>query len=433
MDADVESVVREHSIELHSMKDLDSLIEKVGDARYVLLGEASHGTHEYYTMRMQITRKLIEEKGFSFIAVEGDWPDCYKINRYIKGHNLEAKSAFDVLQEFRRWPTWMWANWEVVALLEWMKVHNKKFSKDRKIGFYGLDVYSLSESLDAVLKYLDRTDKKTMQSALNALKCFEPYADKEGQSYAQSTLIVPDTCEQDVVNLLKDIRKNLTSYNSDAEAVFSAEQNAFIAVNAEAYYRAMVRPGPNSWNIRDHHMVDTLNKLMDFHGAKAKAIVWEHNTHIGDARATEMNRQGMVNVGQLVREENAETDVFTVGFGSYVGTVLAGSEWGGVIREMNMPPAKDNSWESILHGMEGKDRIVFMTDDMKEQIGHIKIDHRAVGVVYHPRNEYLGNYVASYMPYRYDAFVFLDHTKALHPIHLSSDSKEIPETYPFGF
>jgi erythromycin esterase len=424
-------LITENSCELNNA-NIDLLIEKIGDAKYVLLGEASHGTHEYYTWRAEISKKLIEQKGFSFIAVEGDWPDCYRINRYIKNYTGVGKSAYDVLHEFNRWPTWMWANWEIVALTEWLFNYNKNLPMNRKAGFYGLDVYSLWESLDTIIKYLDKKDHKTKDVAVNALKCFEPFSDEEGQSYARATLMIPSICEDEVVNLLSEIRKNMINYNTDPEAVMSAEQNAKVIVSAERYYRAMVRPGPASWNIRDHHMVDTLNDLMKFYGPNAKAIIWEHNTHVGDARATDMAADGMVNVGQLVNEEHKHKGVFSIGFGSYKGKVIAGTQWGDVMRETDVPEAKTGSWEYHLHQMDAKNRIVFMNEKMKAGIGKRKFDHRAIGVVYQPRFEQYGNYVPSYMPYRYDAFIHIDETAALHPLHIKPDGHQIPETFPFG-
>jgi erythromycin esterase len=429
---DLNKLILENSIELKNVNDLDALIEKIGDAKYVLLGEASHGTHEYYTWRTRISKKLIEQKGFSFIAVEGDWPDCYRLNRYIKNYPDAGKSAYDVLHAFNRWPTWMWANWEVIALAEWLKKHNEKFPKNRKAGFYGLDVYSLWESLDEIIKYLDIKDPKTKHTAEKALKCFEPYSDGEGQSYARATLMVPSICEDEVVDLLTQIRKKMISYNTDPEAVMSMEQNAQTIVNAERYYRAMVHPGPDSWNIRDRHMVDTLDRLMKFHGEKAKGIIWEHNTHIGDARATDMIREGTVNVGQLINEHHEQDGVFSIGFGSYKGTVIAGSEWGDVMRVVNVPEAVPDSWEYLMHQLDSKNRIVFMNEKMKKQIGKKEFGHRAIGVVYHPQYEHLGNYVPSLMPYRYDAFIYLDETSALHPLHIKPDGHQMPETFPFG-
>ncbi|MCE9538091.1 MAG: erythromycin esterase family protein [Bacteroidetes bacterium] len=429
---DLNKLIFDNSIELNSSTDLDALIEIIGDSKYVLLGEASHGTHEYYTWRTEISKKLIQKKGFSFIAVEGDWPDCYRINRYIKNYIDSGKSAVDVLHKFNRWPTWMWANWEIVALTEWLKNHNSSLPKSRKTGFYGLDVYSLWESFDTIIKYLDKEDPKTKQTAKNALKCFEPYSEGEGQAYASATLMIPSICEEAVIDLLTQVRKNMISYNTDPEAVMSAEQNAHVIVNAERYYRAMVKPGPESWNIRDHHMVDTLNRLIKFHGSESKAIIWEHNTHIGDARATDMVREGTVNVGQLLNEQHKDDGVFSVGFGSFKGTVIAGREWGDVMRIMNLPDAIPDSWEFLLHQLDSKNRIIFMNEEMKKQIGKKEFGHRAIGVVYHPQYEYLGNYVPSLMPHRYDAFVYIDETSALHPLHMKPDGHQMPETFPFG-
>lgn len=437
---ELNKLLLENSVEITGEDALDALVDKIADAKYVLLGESSHGTHEYYTMRSHISQKLIQEKEFSFIAVEGDWPDCYRLNRYVKNYPEAGDNAVEVLHAFNRWPTWMWANWEIVALAEWLKEHNSQLPVNRKVGFYGLDVYSLWESLQTIIKYLDKKDPKTKHTADIALKCFEPYSDKEGQAYAKASVMVPSICESEVIDLLLQVRKNIPTYNTDPEEVMSAEQNAHVIVNAEQYYRVMMRPGPDSWNLRDHHMMNTLNRLVKFHGHNSKAIIWAHNTHIGDARATDMLHEEMVNLGQLVNEQHQKEGVFAVGFGSYSGTVIAGDEWGSVMREMDVPDAKQGSWEEVLHHLDpgangetpGKDRIVFMNNKMQKGIGKIDFGHRAIGVVYHPQYELLGNYVPSHMPYRYDAFVYLDETSALHPLHLRPDGHQIPETYPFG-
>jgi erythromycin esterase len=429
---ELNQVITRNSIELKNPEDVDRLVREIGDARYVLLGEASHGTHEYYTLRAQLSKRLIEEKGFSFIAVEGDWPDCYRLNRYVKGYPDAGNSAYEVLHAFNRWPTWMWANWEVVALAEWLRQFNVGHPRENKVGFYGLDVYSLWESLAAIIAYLDQKDPAAKHTAMEALACFEPYSDGEGRAYAHATLMVPEICEDEVVGLLTMIRKNMASYNTDREAVMSAEQNAQVIVNAERYYRAMVRGGNKSWNIRDHHMADTLYRLMDFYGPEARGIIWEHNTHIGDARATDMARQGLVNLGQLVREDKEAEGVYLVGFGSNKGTVVAGHEWGDVMRVMHVPEAMPDSWEHILHQLAGKDRIVFLNDDMKRELDGAYFGNRAIGVVYHPRHERPGNYVSSRITDRYDAFIYLDQTTALHPLHIIPDGFQIPETFPFG-
>jgi erythromycin esterase-like protein len=425
-------IVKDHTIRLDSPGDLDLLMDRIGDAKIVLLGEATHGTHEFYTWRAQISKRLIKEKNFSFIAAEGDWPDCYRLNRYVKRYPDSGKSSYEVLHEFNRWPTWMWANWEMVALSDWLLHHNYRLPADKKVGFYGLDVYSLWESLDAILKYLDKVDPVAKEKAMQAFRCFEPYSDQEGQSYARATMLVPASCEAEVIELLSEISRRMWQYNTDHEAAFNAEQNALVSVNAERYYRTMVKGTSESWNIRDHHMMDTLERLLTFHGPNARAIVWEHNTHIGDARYTDMKQDGMVNVGQLARQRFGEEDVVSVGFGTYEGTVIAGRSWGDVMRVMHVPPATRGSWEYLLHQSGAFDKYLIMNEPVKELLSDREFGHRAIGVVYHPEYEHLGNYVPSLIPYRYDAFVFLDKTKALHPLHMKSDVHQIPETFPFG-
>lgn len=410
---------------------LDPLMERIGDARLVLLGEASHGTHEYYLWRARISQRLIREKGFNLIGVEGDWPDCYRINRYIRNYENGGTKAVDVLSKFNRWPTWMWANWEIAALMEWLKKHNNGLPHDKQVGFYGLDVYSLWESLEAILDYLRENDPDALKAAEEAMQCFEPY-EREGQDYGVSTRFVPESCEQEVLDLLKKIRSRVPLYDSDPEAPFNAEQNAMTAVNAERYYRAMIEGGPESWNIRDVHMTDTLEKLLDFHGPGSKAIVWEHNTHIGDARATDMARGGMVNVGQLVRERYGKSDTVLVGFGSHSGTVIAGSAWGAPMQEMEVPKARRNSWEDMLHTTTPENKLIITRDIERFPLLDSRVPHRAIGVVYHPAHEQYGNYVPSLIPERYDVFIFIDQTKALHPIKAGADTELTPETYPWA-
>ena len=296
-----------------------------------------------------ISERLIREKGFSFIAVEGDWPDCYRLNQYVKGFEDAGSNAREVLESFLRWPTWMWANLEVAGFADWLHAHNKGLSANRKVGFYGLDVYSLWDSLYAVLGYLRKSDPSLLPAARRALVCFQPYGE-DVQQYARATTLVPTSCEDEVVELLTALRKKEPNYRLDGrEEYFTAEQNAVVVKNAEAYYRAMVRGGPESWNLRDRHMVDTLERLMRHHGPDAKAIVWEHNTHIGDARYTDMADDGMINVGQLVREHHAHEGVCLIGFSSYRGGVIAAKDWEAPMERMRVPPARDGSWEDVLH------------------------------------------------------------------------------------
>lgn len=415
-------------------------MEAIGDARFVLLGEATHGTSEFYTWRTAISKRLIAEKGFSFIAVEGDWPDCYRVDRFVKGTPRADASAAKALRAFSRWPTWMWANREVVALAEWMRAHNDALPAARRAGFYGLDVYSLWESMAAVIDYLARVDPDAAGAARCAYACFEPYYE-DVQEHARATMLVPASCEDEVVTMLRALRAKASAYPEPSiDGYFSAEQNALVAQNAERYYRTMVRGGATSCNLRDNHMVETLERLMAHHGDASKAIVWEHNTHIGDARFTDMSRQGMVNVGQLVREAHGEspTDrdgVVLVGFGTRAGTVIAGSEWGAPMQRMRMPVARADSWEDLLHrALDGDGLFIFDGSDDGGVPGlDAATDHRAIGVVYNPRAERWGNYVPTLVPRRYDAFLFIDETRALDPLHIPVTAEaEVPETYPSG-
>ena len=424
--------------------DLDPLIDRVGDARFVLLGEASHGTSEYYTWRAELSRRLILEKGFSFIGVEGDWPDCYRVNRYVKSYPRSGSSAEEVLHAFERWPTWMWANREIVELAEWLRRYNdqRRVPDERKVGFYGLDVYSLWDSMHAVVEYLERIDPQLAAGARRAYRCFEPYGE-DVQEYARATYLVPTSCENEAVAVLRTLRGRAAEYREDGrEAYFNAEQNALVAKNAELYYRTMVRGGPDSWNVRDHHMVETLERLVAHHRAASpdvKAIVWEHNTHIGDARFTNMAAAGMVNVGQLVRQSFGDDGVVLVGFGSHRGSVIAGDEWGAPMRRMRVPEARPDSWEDVLHRAtkhaESSNALLVFEDADDGGIPGLDepMMHRAIGVVYDPDHERWGNYVPTVVPRRYDAFVFVDESKALSPLHMPVKvDGELPETFPSG-
>jgi erythromycin esterase len=417
---------------LHEAEDLDPLLERIGSARYVLLGEASHGTADYYTWRARISQRLIEEKGFTFIAVEGDWPDCYRVNRYVKRFPDAGESAHEVLRSFARWPTWMWANEEVAELAEWLRWHNAGRPEEEQAGFYGLDVYSLWDLLYQVMSYLRRAAPEALPAARRALRCFEPYGE-DVQEYARATVLVPASCEDDVVALLREVRRGAPTFPRDGrDTAFNTEQNALVVKNAEAYYRAMVRSNSDSWNIRDRHMVETLDRLMQHHGGGAKAIVWEHNTHIGDARYTDMADDGMVNVGQLVRQGRARDGVVLVGFGSHRGSVIAGREWEAPMEHMAVPPGRPGSWEDVLHQADETDKLLLFTGEESAALRETR-GQRAIGVVYHPEYEQYGNYVPSVLPRRYDAFLYVDETAALHPLHIRPRrEEEVPETFPTG-
>jgi erythromycin esterase-like protein len=434
---------------LNTAVDLDALINDIGDRPIVLLGEASHGTHEYYTWRTAISKRLIQEKGFHFIAVEGDWPDCYRINRFVKGYKNAGDDIGDILKTFDRWPTWMWANWEIAALAEWLRDHNAPLRPEEKVGFYGLDVYSLWDSMNAMMEYLQKEDKEAAKAVLHAINCFEPFQEDE-QAYARHSLREYN-CSDEVVAMLKAIRRRAQFLDSDREAAFNAEQNALIAVNAENYYRNMVGFDNETWNIRDRHMMETLERLLRFHGESATAahgesataargIVWAHNTHVGDARATDMYAQRMINIGQLAREKYGEDNVYLAGFSGYQGTVIAGEAWGMPMRVMQVPAARADSIEGILHRQSTSNRYMLFSEERDERDEQDEQDRltagrrrqRAIGVVYDPEWERIGNYVPSSVSRRYDALIYLDTTMALHPLHLEPHDEKIPETYPFG-
>lgn len=423
-------VLQQTARPLQGLQQLDALMERIGNARVVMLGEASHGTHEFYTWRNAITRRLIKEKGFNFIAVEGDWPDCYRINRFIKNYEQQEK-PLNVLTQFHRWPTWMWANWEIAALADWLRKYNHSLAAHKRVGFYGLDVYSLWDSLHEVLQYLGKADPSLLPEAERAFRCFEPYTGDEGQSYARATQLVPTTCEQEVINMLANIQSRMPAYDHDVESAFSTEQNALIAVNAEKYYRSMLQGGAASWNIRDGHMQETLERLLEFHGRQSKAIVWAHNTHIGDASATDMLDEGMYNIGELSRKQFGKTNVVLVGFGTYKGTVIAGARWGAGMQTMQVPEGMSESWELMMHEAGAENKLLLM-NELKGSFFDDPIAHRAIGVVYNPKYEQYGNYVPSIMPQRYDAFIHIEETKALHALDVFADTHKMPETYPFG-
>lgn len=418
------------SYPLRNEKDLDILLKEIGNARVVLLGEASHGTAEYYTWRAAISKRLIEEKGFSFIAVEGEWADSYRVNNFIKGEKKDSSAVVELLKQYNRWPTWMWGNYEVASLVSWLNTRNQNKPAEAKTGFFGLDVYCLWESMAELMPYLKGVDPSLLKAAQKVHSCFQPFS-ADAQEYAMAVANTSADCRAETSRLWKSMQKSLESKAGKKEADFVAEQNALVALNGERYYRAMVSSNEESWNIRDRHMAQTLKRLLDLHGPASKAIIWEHNTHVGDARYTDMARGGMVNVGQLARKEYGEENVFIVGFGSYSGSVIAAGEWGAPLRKMEMPKAVAGSWEHMLHELSAANKIILSKDIRQHKQLKKALNHRAIGVVYHPGLEHMGNYVPSTIPKRYDAFLFIDQTQALHPITIPVRN-EPPDLYPAG-
>jgi erythromycin esterase len=376
----------------------------------------------------------MQEKGFRFIAVEGDWPDCFAVNAAIKQDAVTYGSAASLLQTFNRWPTWMWGNWEIAALVDWLHRHNLGQAAEQRVGFYGLDVYSLWESLQAVLRYTEQQGDGAVKAARQAFRCFEPYGD-DPQEYARAVAMVSENCQDEVTSLLRTLRQQTTSPTtlSEREQAFAAEQNALVAVNAERYYKAMLRGGGASWNVRDEHMMETLTRLLDLHGPDSKAIVWAHNTHIGDARYTDMRHEDMLNLGQLAREQLGRENVFSLGFGSYQGSVIAGREWGAPLERVTVPTARRNSWEDLLHDQLGGKNALLLSSEIRGDARLAReLGHRAIGVVYRPQFEQFGNYVPSLVADRYDAFAFLNQTQALHPLAIHPEAHGAPDLYPWG-
>jgi erythromycin esterase-like protein len=410
--------IKSNATSLTKNEDFKPLIDEVAQAtKYVLLGESSHGTSEFYKIRAELSKKLIQEHGFTFIAVEGDWPACQQVNRYVKGYDDRHANAREALTAFGRWPTWMWANEELIDLIEWLKSYNKEMPKEKQVGFYGVDVYSLWESMEEIIKYLEKIESPDLEKAKKAFACFEPF-NRDPQLYGVSGSFYGEDCKDEVVQLLTELtldKKKYTSYYEEGK--LNLEVNALVTANAENYYRTMVTNDTESWNIRDRHMVEVINAIKSYYGENTKGIIWEHNTHVGDARATDMADEGMVNVGQLLREQEEEGNVFVVGFGTHRGTVIAAEEWGVKFERMMVPPAQEGSWEDFMHKAGPHDKLLIFNENNRHHFNQ-KIGHRAIGVVYHPRYEQYGNYVPTIMSERYDAFVYINSTNALHPLEV---------------
>lgn len=414
---------------LNTEKDLDSLIAQVGNARIVLLGEASHGTSEYYQWRSIISKRLIQEKGFNAIAVEGEWADSYRVNQFIKGSRKDSVQAVSLLRQYDRWPTWMWGNYEIASLVTWLNHYNQAKEGMGKVGFYGLDVYCLWESMQELMPYVGSNDS-LKRMAGQVQQCFKPYS-ADPMQYAYAVANASANCRTQTERLWQAVHNYTGGRTATSEPQFVMQQNALVALNGERYYRASVSSYPDSWNIRDNHMTQTIRRLLEFGGAHTKIIVWEHNTHVGDARFTDMASGGLVNVGQLVREEFGQNNVYIVGFGSHSGTVIAADEWGGAVEKMKMPQAKTGSWEDMLHKQGAGNKILFSSELRKNEQLLKPIGHRAIGVQYNPARE-SGNYVPSVIPSRYDAFIYIDRTTALHPLG-TKPRNEPPDTYPSGY
>jgi erythromycin esterase-like protein len=426
-------------------RDYDALLDLVGDARFVLLGEATHGTHEFYEERARITRRLIEEKGFHAVAVEADWPDAYRVNRYVRGEG-EDGDAHAALSGFQRFPNWMWRNTDVAGFVEWLRGHNRqqaagaKTGDGRQVGFYGLDLYSLFTSLREVLAYLDKVDPQAAKLARERYSCFDHYYE-DSQHYGYSAnMNLSASCEEGVIEQLHQLQRRAFEYSQkdgSADAFFYAQQNARLVKNAEEYYRTMFRGRISSWNLRDSHMAETLDALaqhLSKDGEPAKIVVWEHNSHIGDARATEVGELGEWNVGELARKAY-DGDTRLIGFSTYEGFVTAASEWDGPAEHKRVRPGMPGSYEELLH-TTGIERFLLPLrgdNPAREALMQRRLE-RAIGVIYLPRTERQSHYFSAQMAVQFDAVIHIDRTTAVTPLDPGGGwhSEEPPETYPAG-
>ncbi|HEX3280102.1 MAG TPA: erythromycin esterase family protein [Pyrinomonadaceae bacterium] len=422
--------------------DYDPLIQLVGDASLVLIGEASHGTHEFYRERAQITKRLIKEKGFTAVAVEADWPDAYRINRYVRGVSRDA-DASEALRGFKRFPAWMWRNADVLDFVGWLRTHNDELPDNApRVGFYGLDLYSLHTSIEAVLDYLDKIDRGAARHARNRYACFDHFG-KDEQAYGYATgMGIAESCEDEVVTQLLELQRRGAEYaNRDgrvaADSYFYAAQNARLVMNAERYYRSMFRGRISSWNLRDAHMADTLESLRSFLGntrGSAKIVVWEHNSHLGDARATRMGEEGEWNVGQLVRERHG-TDAVLIGLTTHSGTVTAASNWDGPAERKVVRPALPGSYEELFHEVQIPRFLVTFrhSDHATAALCEPRLE-RAIGVIYRPETERASHYFRARLAEQFNAVVHFDETRAVEPLERSTEweAGEVPETFPTG-
>ena len=423
-------------------RDYQPLYELIGDARVVLLGEASHGTHEFYRERARITSRLIEDYGFTIVAVEADWPDASRVDRWIRGAGDDVLVA-DALEGFDRFPRWMWRNRDVLAFATWLREHNDALPESaHKVGFYGLDLYSLFGSIEAVLRYLDDADPAAARRARFRYGCFDHYGeDSRAYGYAAS-MNLSASCEQAAVQQLLELQRRAAErsvrHGAPEDAAFFAEQSARLVKNAEAYHRTMFRGRVSSWNLRDRHMADTLDALLAHHdrkGGRTRAVVWAHNSHIGDARATSMGRSGEWNVGQLARERYG-SDAVLVGFSTWRGTVTATTGWEAPTRRMRVQPALPGSIESMLHAARGPDLLLPIRgrEDVREALDETWLE-RAIGVIYRPDTERMSHYFETRLPDQFDALIHFDVTSAVEPLDLTPGWSEddLPETFPSGF
>ncbi|KPK16008.1 MAG: protein-L-isoaspartate O-methyltransferase [Myxococcales bacterium SG8_38] len=410
--------------------ELGPLLDQIGDARVVLLGEATHGTSEFYRMRTRITTELVLRRGFDVVAIEGDWPDAARIDHHIRDLDYPIREE----PIFTRFPTWMWRNREVVELIAWLKSHNELIDDSRRrVGFCGLDLYSLYKSIDAVLDYLRDVDPKAAEIAKQRYACLSPW-ERDPALYGRAAISRGYArCEGPVVEVLRDLLERRLEYAlADGDRFFDATSNAHLVAAAEEYYRVMYYGGPDSWNLRDQHMFDTLERLLEFRGPRAKAVVWAHNSHVGDARATEMGAaRGEHNIGQLCRMSFGHS-AFSIGFGTHTGTVAAATDWGGPMAVKRVRPSHPTSYERLFHDAEVPAFLLALRNPVREAVREELASprlERAIGVIYRPETELQSHYFQAALPWQFDAYVWFDETHAVRALDAESARHEIPQVY----
>ena len=422
--------------------DYDAIIESSEQTRFALLGEASHGTHEFYRERAEITKRLIAERRFTAVAVEADWLDASRVNRYVRGTSLDA-TAVDALGDFKRFPPWMWRNTDVAAFVEWLRAHNDALpATEPKAGFYGLDLYSLHASMEAVLRYLETFDPEVAARVRERYACFDHFGSDVRRYGVLTSTGLAESCRDDVIRVLLDLQRRAAGLGQGDGRVaddefFDAEQNARLVKNAEAYYRSMFLSDVSSWNLRDRHMAETLDALVAHlerrHGRPANVVVWAHNSHLGDARATEMGQRGELNVGQLVRQRYGPS-ALGVGFSTHHGTVTAASNWDGPAERKRVRPALAGSYEATFHDARIPRFLLPCRHERAEGVLSDARLERAIGVIYRPETERQSHYFYARLAEQFDLMLHFDETRAVEPFERTAEweAGEVPETFPFG-
>ncbi|MBV9886848.1 MAG: erythromycin esterase family protein [Acidobacteria bacterium] len=418
--------------------DFDPLLRLVGDSRFVLIGEASHGTHEFYRVRAQITKRLIAEKEFNAVAVEADWPDAYCVNQFVRFEGNDEE-AVDALSGFQRFPSWMWRNADVLDFVGWLRAYNAH-RHGRKVGFYGLDLYSLHASMRAVLAFLDKVDPDAARRARDRYACFENFGeDTQAYGYCAS-FGLSKSCEDEAVGQWLEMRRRAVDLAQRdgrvaRDAFFFAEQNARLVKNAEQYYRSMFHERVSSWNLRDTHMAETLDALVHHLGSHSKVVIWAHNSHLGDARATEMGQRGELNLGQLVRQRYGG-DAKLIGFTTHSGTVTAASGWDSPAERKYVRPALRGSYEALFHAAGVPNFLLLLGNKEAAPLAlHEPLLERAIGVIYLPDSERASHYFYAQLAHQFDAILHYDETRAVEPLERTAawERGEVPETYPSTF